>query len=104
MSNVTSNKDPLENIVMTFDFSPELYEDETISSIVSVTVEVSAGVDPHPMNIIGGIAGISKDGLAVLQPIHGGLDQVNYNVKCLAQTTNPEKLLAVTGILPVRHQ
>ena len=104
MSNVLTHKDPLEEIVMTFDFTPALEDDETIHRVEQISVEVSAGIDPAPQKILTKFPVVSKDGKAVLQPIIGGLDQVNYNVKCVAQTSNPEKTLAVTGILPVRHQ
>lgn len=102
--NLLSQKDPSENVVVTFDFSPALVDGEMIDAIVSVTVEVSAGEDASPEDILNGTALVTIDGLAVQQPVTGGLDGVNYSIKALCDTTNPEKRLAVTAILPVRTQ
>lgn len=102
--NLLTDKDPDEAIVVTFDFSPALDAGETLSSIESVTVEVSAGVDPAPGDILTGQAIITVDSLMVQQPVVGGVNGVNYNIKALAQTSTPSKRLAVTAILPVRSQ
>ncbi len=102
--NLLTDKDPDEAIIVTFDFSPALDEGETLASIESVSVEVSAGADPTPSNILTGAAVLTVDSLMVQQPVSGGINGSNYNIKALAQTSTPSKRLAVTAILPVRSQ
>lgn len=102
--NLLSPKDPTENVVVTFDYSLALTGNEKLSSIVEITVEVSAGEDPSPGAIIAGPPLINTDQLSLSQPVHLGLDGVNYSIKAVADTTNPDKRLAVTAILPVRSQ
>lgn len=101
---VLSSKDPAENVVVTFDFTPALFGSETCVRVESITVEVVGGVDPNPQAIINGEAKITPDGLYVQLPVQGGLDNVNYNIKCLCQTSNPDKLINISGILPVRKE
>lgn len=102
--NLLSPKDPSENVVVTFDFSLALSGNESLSSIVEITVEVSAGEDPNPSAIIAGPPLINTDNVSLSQPVHAGLDGVNYSIKAVADTNNPDKRLAVTAILPVRNQ
>lgn len=102
--NLLSSKDPRENVVVTFDFSLALSGNETLSSIEAITVEVSAGVDPSPSDIIAGPPLINTDNVSLSQPVHLGVDGVNYSITAVANTTNPDKRLAVTAILPVRSQ
>lgn len=102
--NLLSEKDPAESVIVTFNFSPALEVGEGITSMVSIAVEVSAGIDLNPSAIITGTALVTTDGQSIQHPIHGGLDGVNYNIKVIALTTNPEKILSVTAVLPVREQ
>lgn len=102
--NLLTDKDPDEAIIVTFDFSPALDAGETLVSIEDVTVEVSAGADPDALDILNGAPLITIDSLMIQQPVIGGLNGVNYNIKAIAQTSTPDKRLAVTAILPVRSQ
>lgn len=101
---VLSSKDPVEKVVVTFDYTPALFGSEVCVKVESVTVEVVAGVDPNPEAILNGEPKITDDGFYVQLPVQGGLDNVNYNIKCLCQTSNPDKLINVSGILPVRKE
>ena len=102
--NILSGKDPAETVVITFDFSPALNLTETITEVVSVDVEVSRGIDANPQSIIAGQAIISLDSLSVQLPVTQGIDSVNYSIKVVVDTTNPDIRLALTAILPVRAQ
>lgn len=102
--NILSVKDPAETVVITFDFSPALNLTETITAIVSVDVEVSRGIDTNPQAILSGEALISLDSLSVQLPVAHGVDSVNYSIKVVVDTTNPDIRLALTAILPVRAQ
>lgn len=102
--NFLSEKDPAEVAVLTFDFSQALDAGETLTAIDSVTVEVSRGVDASSASILSGVAAIAISGLAVTQPVQGGIDGVNYNIKVVADTSNASKRLALTATLPVRSQ
>lgn len=100
--NLLSTKDPSESVVVTFDYSLALDTDEQLASVESITVTTSMGTDPDPQSILQGTSLITVSGLAVQLPVTGGLDGVNYNIKVIAQTSNPQKVLALTAILPVR--
>lgn len=101
---ILSPKDPVERVIVSFDFSPALGPGEAVASIVSVSVEVSAGYDPAPEAILSGGPLIASNGVMIQQPVCGGLDGVNYNIKVIVDTNMEEKRLAVTAILPVRSQ
>ena len=101
---VLSSKDPVERVVVTFDYTPALFGSEVCIRVESITVEVVGGVDPDPQAIIAGEPKITDDGFYVQLPVQGGLDNVNYNIKALCQTSNPDKLINVSAILPVRKE
>lgn len=71
-------KDPLESVVLMFDFSGELSSIDIAS--VSVTAYGGAG-DPTPLNLLSGAHQIS--GNKVYQRISGGVDGVRYKTKCV---------------------
>lgn len=99
-------KDPQENVTLTFDFSPALRQSETITAINSIVVTVIAGVDPAPGLILNGPAAVSLDGMSVLQPIKGGIDGVSYSVVVAADTSatpTPQRLI-IKGLIGVFAQ
>lgn len=100
--NLLSTKDPSESVVVTFDYALALDTDEQLASVESITVTTSMGTDPNPQSILQGTSLITVSGLSVQLPVTGGIDGVNYNIKVIAQTSNPQKVLALTAILPVR--
>ena len=99
--NQLSTKKPSENVIVTFDYSDALSTGETITSIVSVVASISAGVDASPSAILNGSATIDSANVLVLQPVTGGLDNVNYDITALVNTSQGQRL-ACAAILPVR--
>jgi len=88
-------KDPAEQVVIGFDYSKL-----GTPSAPDVTVVVLSGDDPAPDNIKQAAATI--DGTWVLQPVHGGIDGVEYGLRCLASVTGRHGKLLIDGILQVR--
>lgn len=101
--NLLTTKDPKERIFLTFDYSLAMDAGEYITEIDEVAVSVTAGDDPNPQDILTGTAAVAVDGASFQQPVEGGVDGVNYNIKATVNTSL-NKRLTVTGILPVRSQ
>jgi len=102
--NILSDKDPDEDVIITFDFTDALAPGEVLVNIASVVVTVNAGVDANPSAILTSTPWIDPTGLFAQQPVINGLDNVTYNIQMLCDTNVPHRRLAVTGILPVRAQ
>lgn len=102
--NILTDKDPDEDVIITFEYSDALADDEVLVNIVSVTVTLNAGVDPTPDAILSGTPWIDSSGKFAQQPVINGLNNVTYNIQMLCDTSVPHRRLAVTGILPVRKQ
>ena len=102
--NILTDKDPTEDIIVTFDYSDALADTEILVNIASVIVTVNAGVDLTPQNILSQTPWIDPTGKFAQQPVIGGLDNVTYSIQMLCDTNIPNRRLAVTGILPVRKQ
>lgn len=101
MGIVLSPKDPAEKVVLGFDFSPALESGETLTTVESVQVTVTGGVDANASTMLEGPAVLDQTNTAVLQIVKGGLDNVQYHFTALANT-NQGRRLAVPAILPVR--
>lgn len=91
-------KDVAEVDVITFDYSAELGDGETLSSAV-VTVEVYEGADPAFGDMIDGAPQIS--GAYVLQQMKAGVANVTYLWRCVATTSL--RVLTLSGYIPVRR-
>lgn len=102
--NILTDKDPDEDVIITFDYSDALADTEILVNIVAVTVTLNAGIDPTPQNILTGLPWIDPTGKFAQQPVIDGLDNVTYSIQMLCDTSIPHRRLAVTGILPVRKQ
>lgn len=102
--NILTDKDPNEDVIITFEYSDALDPTEILINIVSVVVTINAGVDLTPQNIISGAPWIDPTGKFAQQPVVGGLDNVTYSIQMLCDTSIPHRRLAVTAILPVRNQ
>jgi len=102
--NILTDKDPDEDVIITFDYSDALAPDEILVNVVSVVVTLNSGVDPNASNILSGASWIDPSGKFAQQPVVGGLDNVTYNIQMLCDTSIPHRRLAVTAILPVRAQ
>ena len=90
-----------ESVVLTFDFSPDL-SSETLVVISSVTVTVSYGTDASPSAILTGSPEFDLTRTKVLVPVKAGLNKTDYDIQVIVTTTNPNKILSLSGILPVR--
>ena len=95
------DKDPAEKVVLTFDFSADLDVGETLSGAITVSVSVVRGADPSPAAILNGAAAFDATSKMVLQGVQAGLNDCEYRIKAVAPTTNPKKVLALSGVLPV---
>lgn len=93
--------DPAEKVELTFDFEPDLPAGVLISGAPIITIRVVTGVDATPANILndGAAADISQTQMIV--PVKGGLDGTKYAIKVVQATTDPDLLLALTGVLPM---
>ncbi len=78
-----------EDIVVTFKYTDQLATGETISLAV-FSATVVKGVDASPSDIISGSATIS--GAVCSQLIINGVDGVKYLIKCIATTSQNQKL------------
>lgn len=98
---IKTKKAPAERIVIPFDFEHELSTGETLSSIVSVTVSVYSGTDASVGSMQTPSAAIEEGGKRVLVPLRNGVDGAVYDVTVLADTSNVNKRLSITGRLTV---
>lgn len=101
------DKDPSEAVVLQFNFGAELLTSETLTGTPTVTVratlsQVPGTLDPTPTDILNGAAAVDGTGKIALQPVIGGTSLNDYEIKVVANTTNPEKVLAFAATLPVR--
>lgn len=94
--------DPSEARVLTFDFSADLANGETLSGLPSVTVTVEAGTDANPNGIVQQKSVDSDTHTTVLVAVDNLTDGVDYHIKVECATTNSQKALALAAILPVR--
>ncbi len=78
-----------EDIVASFDYTAQLASGETISTAV-FSATVVKGTDGSPDDIISGSSTIS--GAVSSQLVIDGVDGVKYLVKCIATTSQSQKL------------
>lgn len=90
-----------EKAVLTFDFSSELDAGETLTGAITVSVSLARGTDATPANILNGAAAFDATSKMVLQGVQVANASCEYRIKVLAPTTNPKKVLARVGLLPV---
>lgn len=100
-------KDPAELVPLAFNFTNDLLTGELLSGTPTVTVtaalsQAGATLDTNPTAILNGPAALDTTRKFVVQPVMGGLDFNDYEVKVLVATTNPVKTLVFPGVLPVR--
>lgn len=92
-------KDDHENDLLTFDFSTKTLPGETIVGIPSFECEAVTGVDPLAINLLSGPSQIT--GNQVIQRVVGGIIGVTYRIHCIAVFTPTNRVLTLTGLLPV---
>lgn len=98
------SKDPRENVILTFDFSPSLATGVTLSSIYAYSVLVIFGTDSAPTTIWNGSPAIDGTGTKVLVPVTLGNHLADYLISVTTQTSDPLTRLTLSGILPVRSR
>lgn len=99
---IRTPKAPAEHLVIPFDFAHGLNTGETLTSIVSVTVEVAVGTDAASGSMQTPAAEIEEGGKRALVPVRAGVDGCQYDITVLADTSNPNKRLSITGRLSVK--
>lgn len=107
-------KDPGETVVITLDASLELDSGETLTQITGTHIttrwgteaDASLGVaDPQINGEAVTVNGITiATGHAVQAVASAGLDQCGYFIAITCNTSNPDKVLVLKGILPVNAQ
>jgi len=95
-----SAKDPAETVPLTFDFSASLSSSESVLAVTSITICCPSGLDPAPQSMLTGEPALVPSS-AVVVPVGGGMDGTEYEIKVVVSTSNPMKILAMTGILRV---
>ena len=118
MSQTFSSKNPLATRTATMSAVPNLDARETLTGINNVSVALVEGIDPNPAAIIAATptpainaVAITVDtksgpvsiaaGMAVQLVLVGGNDGAKYLITAECSTSNPDKILALTAILPV---
>ena len=89
------SKDPGEDVTMGFDFTAI-----GVPTTPEVEIEVRRGEDADPDAVLLGAPTVS--GSQVFQRATGGVDDVDYSVRCFAQI-GPDRVL-IDAILPVRRR
>lgn len=93
-------KDPVEALVITFEFAAEINVDETIAAAPAVSVSLLSGADEAPGDVLAGSPAVS--GSAVLHAVHGGINGAAYLLRCAATLVPSGRVLVLAATLPVR--
>ena len=97
-----SEKAPSEAVVLTFNFALGLAEGETLTGTPAITLRNIWGTDTEAAALILGEAAFDETSTQVLLPVSAGTDQNDYAITASSDTSNVEKVLTWSGILPVR--
>lgn len=92
-------KDPAETNTLAFDFSPDLGTETLAAASQTSGIELLAGTDASPANVLNGAPAIS--GALVMQSVKAGVAGCDYRVWAKANTSGG-RTLVVAGVLPVR--
>lgn len=118
MAQSFSTKNPLATRTATMNASANLSSGETLTAILSTSVQLLSGYDPNPSAIIETSPGPSINpaplsvetksgtvsiaiGQAVQMVLVGGNNGAQYLITVECSTSNPDKILALTAILNV---
>ena len=116
MAQKFSSKNPLATRTATMSAVSNLDAGETLTGILSTTVKLTSGFDPNPSGIISGTPIINSVPVsvdtatgaisipaeqAVQMVLTGGNDGAQYLITVECSSSNPDKILALTAILPV---
>lgn len=99
MTQTLSNKDPAEQIAVTFEFAAGLIAGESITGTPTITASATGGSDTSPTSILSGSPLVS--GSQVMQTVIGGVDGSTYKLRCLVTLTPSGRKLVLAGLLPV---
>jgi hypothetical protein len=94
-------KDPAESVELTFDSSPDLPTGITLSGTPAITFAAKLGADASASALANGSAALDLSNTKVIVPVKGGIDGVDYVVRCQIATTNPKLILVLSGTLHV---
>jgi hypothetical protein len=97
-----SEKAPAEAIELVFNFALGLAVGETLTGTPTAVVMPIWGTDTTGAGLIVGAPVLDSTGTQVLLPVSAGVDYNDYAIAVSCQTSNPEKVLDWSGILPVR--
>lgn len=96
-----NTKSETEEVILSFDFSDQLAEGDTVATIRSVDRQVWNGNDPYVQGLVGDVA-IAVDGLSVAVRGQAGVNGNDYLITVKATSGGGEKL-ELAGLLPVRR-
>lgn len=91
-------KTPSEVIDITFDYTDSLEVGETVVT-ATVACTVRKGADETPADVLSGLPTVSSP--YVVQRVKDGVSGIQYNLKCLA-TTSDSRILELIAVLPVK--
>lgn len=101
LDKVIDPKFAAEKLVITFDFTSELSTTETLSGVITSTVEVVSGIDAAPSGMLNGAAQFDATAKKVLQGIQGGIPGNKYRIKVISPTTNSQLVLGRSAIISI---
>jgi hypothetical protein len=97
-----SEKAPSESVVLEFNFALGLADGETLTGTPTITAITIWGSDTDAAGLILGSPELDASASQVLLPVSAGIDYNDYAVTARCETSNPDKALSWSGILPVR--
>lgn len=87
------------HVVLAFDFAPALVTGETLTNLVGVEVEVNDGKDDNPDGILSPSATPGIQGALVVVPVIE--TKAGYKISVTVDTSDPNKRLSVSALLPL---
>ena len=96
-----SPKDPIEALIMSFDYSDVIPDSTETITNVDWSIIVSVGTDPLASAMLTGQRGITGKTVSVL--VDAGVHMCDYIISCVVDT-NKNQGIRATGLLQVRNQ
>lgn len=94
---------PNEKRVLTFDFTSDLSDTETLIGSPTVTISVVIGTDSTPSSIQDGEVEFDSTNKMVLFPMQAIIADNDYNITIVANTTNIHKIVSMSGIISIKR-
>lgn len=95
-------KDPEEKVPLTYDMANGLDSGEVLTGTPTAAISVASGADPSPSLVLNGAPYLDSTTKKIMVPVQGGVDGADYLIKAKCSTNNPNKLLTLSAVLPVR--